>query len=65
MSFNVHGIVYVPESEAPSDPLEVEGVYYVLRPTSGTAILESSHVYSGGQGSGVVGAMTWLRTMTC
>ena len=30
VSFNVHGIVYVPESEAPSDPLEVEGMYYVL-----------------------------------
>ena len=29
VSFNVHGIVYVPESEAPSDPLEVEGIYYV------------------------------------
>ena len=26
VSFNVHGIVYVPESEAPSDPLEAEGV---------------------------------------
>ena len=25
VSFNVHGIVYVPESEAPSDPLESEG----------------------------------------
>lgn len=25
VSFNVHGIVYVPESEAPSDPLEKEG----------------------------------------
>lgn len=25
VSFNVHGIVYVPESEMPSDPLEVEG----------------------------------------
>ncbi|KAL9067190.1 MAG: hypothetical protein Q9161_007086 [Pseudevernia consocians] len=24
VSFNVHGIVYVPESEAPNDPLEVE-----------------------------------------
>ncbi|PVH96930.1 hypothetical protein DM02DRAFT_616883 [Periconia macrospinosa] len=24
VSFNVHGIVYVPESEAPKDPLEVE-----------------------------------------
>ena len=24
MSFNVHGIVYVPEAEAPSDPLEAE-----------------------------------------
>ena len=28
VSFNVHGIVYVPESEAPSDPLEVEGAHY-------------------------------------
>ena len=26
VSFNVHGIVYVPESEAPSDPLENEGM---------------------------------------
>jgi len=25
VSFNVHGVVYVPESEAPSDPLEQEG----------------------------------------
>lgn len=25
VSFNVHGIVYVPEAEAPSDPLEQEG----------------------------------------
>ena len=25
VSFNVHGIVYVPESEVPSDPLEQEG----------------------------------------
>lgn len=25
----MHGIVYVPESEAPSDPLEVEGASYV------------------------------------
>lgn len=25
VSFNVHGIVYVPESEAPQDPLEIEG----------------------------------------
>lgn len=25
VSFNVHGIVYVPESQAPSDPLEQEG----------------------------------------
>jgi len=27
VSFNVHGIVYVPESEAPQDPLEKEGMY--------------------------------------
>lgn len=25
----MHGIVYVPESEAPSDPLEVEGMRYL------------------------------------
>lgn len=25
VSFNVHGIVYVPEAEAPTDPLEAEG----------------------------------------
>lgn len=28
VSFNVHGIVYVPESEAPSDPLEAESRFY-------------------------------------
>ncbi len=27
VSFNVHGIVYVAESDAPSDPLEVEGTW--------------------------------------
>lgn len=27
VSFNVHGIVYVPESEAPQDPLEKEGTW--------------------------------------
>lgn len=27
VSFNVHGIVYVPESEAVSDPLEHEGMW--------------------------------------
>lgn len=27
VSFNVHGIVYVPENEAPSDPLEKEGTW--------------------------------------
>lgn len=26
VSFNVHGIVYVPEADAPSDPLEAEGM---------------------------------------
>ena len=25
VSFNVHGIVYVPESDIPADPLEKEG----------------------------------------
>lgn len=25
VSFNVHGIVYVPESETPGDPLDAEG----------------------------------------
>lgn len=28
VSFNVHGIVYVPEAEAPQDPLEKEGKLY-------------------------------------
>lgn len=28
VSFNVHGIVYVPESEAPQDPLEKEGMLF-------------------------------------
>jgi hypothetical protein len=39
VSFNVHGIVYVPESEIEQDPLEVEsmhrsgrGYYNPLRP---------------------------------
>src|SRR5215469_9768845 len=27
VSFNVHGIVYVPESEAPQDPLESESMF--------------------------------------
>jgi hypothetical protein len=37
VSFNVHGIVYVPESEAPHDPLEKEGMHaydfanYIMR----------------------------------
>lgn len=26
VSFNVHGIVYVPQEEVPSDPLEAEGI---------------------------------------
>jgi hypothetical protein len=32
VSFNVHGIVYVPETEAPSDPLEKEGSYTMRGP---------------------------------
>jgi hypothetical protein len=31
VSFNVHGIVYVPEAEAPSDPLEAEGMRYPFK----------------------------------
>lgn len=37
VSFNVHGIVYVPEAEAPSDPLEAEGTVshiLVCQPTN-------------------------------
>jgi hypothetical protein len=34
VSFNVHGIVYVPESEAPQDPLEKEGKCPVPNNTS-------------------------------
>ena len=29
VSFNVHGIVYVPEHEAPADPLEKEGTFCI------------------------------------
>ena len=35
VSFNVHGIVYVPESEAPSDPLEKEGTCHCSIKTLG------------------------------
>ena len=45
----MHGIVYVPESEAPSDPLEVEGKYFVLLPYLRTAIVRSLHVYGWGK----------------
>ena len=38
ISFNVHGIVYVPESEAPSDPLESEGVSYISTSVSHLAL---------------------------
>jgi hypothetical protein len=27
VSFNVHGVVYVPETQMPSDPLEAEGAF--------------------------------------
>jgi len=30
VSFNVHGIVYVPESDAPQDPLEKEGKFDII-----------------------------------
>lgn len=30
VSFNVHGIVYVSESDTPSDPLEAEGMSFPL-----------------------------------
>lgn len=31
VSFNVHGIVYVSESDNPSDPLEAEGTIFPVR----------------------------------
>lgn len=34
VSFNVHGIVYVSESDSPSDPLEAEGMYTHSRKTT-------------------------------
>ena len=37
VSFNVHGIVYVSDSEVPGDPLEVEGT---------VSFLESQHLPS-------------------
>lgn len=30
VSFNVHGIVYVSEADAPADPLEGEGMFFLL-----------------------------------
>ena len=41
VSFNVHGVVYVPESEAPSDPLEQESTSTVSdKGRSGRLIFE-------------------------
>lgn len=34
VSFNVHGIVYVPEADAPSDPLEAEGKLFTYQMSS-------------------------------
>ena len=39
VSFNVHGIVYVPEAEAPSDPLELEGSFLRRGHTRGAVAL--------------------------
>ena len=50
VSFNVHGIVYVPESEAPSDPLEAEGVLpFFMFYVRGMRISWSWCAYGGGQ----------------
>lgn len=40
VSFNVHGVVYVPESEAPSDPLEQEGSLALSSTTFYTDVAE-------------------------
>ena len=50
VSFNVHGIVYVPESEAPSDPLETEGVCWVS--TSASLAVNSDVMSFSGGGEG-------------
>jgi hypothetical protein len=42
VSFNVHGIVYVPEAEAPSDPLEAEGMRRTCRQAMHTLITTTS-----------------------
>ena len=44
VSFNVHGIVYVPESETPNDPLENEGMWST--PEFGDSLGEEFGIYS-------------------
>lgn len=43
VSFNVHGIVYVPESEAPHDPLDKEGRIHGFQELSVLTRLQSEH----------------------
>ena len=43
VSFNVHGIVYVPESEAPQDPLEREGMVEYYSPSGGARNMAASY----------------------
>lgn len=58
VSFNVHGILYVPESELSQDPLEVEGMKaYDSRlaiglPASANRIMTTSPSTFRGLGSG-------------
>ena len=52
VSFNVHGIVYVPESEAPSDPLEAEGKHLSWQEGRGGGEMTRP-------GGRVVGAIIW------
>lgn len=45
VSFNVHGVVYIPESEAPSDPLESEGSSSVEIPSVYSMVGQSLTTY--------------------
>ena len=69
VSFNVHGIVYVPESEAPSDPLEAEGVSYIptcaLCVSSRNTSLKVVVLVWRKQRSKIARQIFWLRRMTC
>lgn len=42
VSFNVHGIVYVPESDAPQDPLEKEGKFGIIDAPPASSVVDTT-----------------------